>query len=266
MVSTINIVALFINAILTFIVPIIFIIYFILKKVKWIRPFIFGALTFFVSQIILRVPLTGAVSSFIPSATNITSWQYIVFSVISAVVFEELSKYIGIKIGLNGKGEWSDALSFGIGFASLNCILFSAISYISDIMVAFYINKNGIEGLLKAFSNNENAVSKVSYSLIDKNFFEIVLNGMNDIFWMFIQIALTIIIIYGLKFSFKKSLMYLIIASASHILIEGVVNIMGIYFNLSKTTSQLYYLALAIIAIYFIAWSKKSLFKDKTIN
>lgn len=268
MISTINITALFINVILCFGVPLTFIVIAFIKKWNCFRAMLFGAAAFCVSQILLRIPLTGVIAGWIPSTQKVGSWQYIVSLIIMAAVFEEGGKYLGMYIGLKEQKRWIDGVAFGMGFAGLYSMFFSGVSYISNIIASFYVNNHGILDLISAFGNDESAAAKFASSLIDSKWYDLLFNGIHDVFWIAIEIALTLVILYGLRLGKKQGLVLLLLAGLSHLLMEGVVNFMGIVLNLDQIVAEIYIVLLGVISIWFIFWSRKHLFLSgkKTSN
>jgi len=94
---------------------------------RWISYFLFGALVFFVSQVVVRIPLLQYLQSRFAGPLRSSPWilfAWIVFSSLTAGLFEEGGRYLGYRF-LWKKGEertWSQALLYGAGHGGIESI------------------------------------------------------------------------------------------------------------------------------------------------
>ena len=110
-------IGLIISALIAFIVPILMLIYHIIYKKQRLKPFIVGVLVFFISQIVLRLPILSYV---LPNQLwymriSLNPYLYSIFLGLTAGIFEEIGRYIGFKYFLKNNQKYDDGLSFGFG-------------------------------------------------------------------------------------------------------------------------------------------------------
>lgn len=86
--------------------------------------FLIGALTFFVMQIVLRLPLLQVAQLLAPFNTSTTGGLLIYsgFLAITAALFEELGRLIFFKL-FRRQGDWKNAVAMGIGHGGIEAIL-----------------------------------------------------------------------------------------------------------------------------------------------
>jgi uncharacterized membrane protein YhfC len=109
------------------------------KKIKEL-PLLLGAGAFFLSQIVLRIPLLNALSG--QEWYNNFAEHYVVFLLLislSAGLFEESARLGGALI-LKRHRSFKDIISFGLGHAFCEIIIVVGISYISNAVLCVAVN------------------------------------------------------------------------------------------------------------------------------
>jgi uncharacterized membrane protein YhfC len=110
-----------------------------------------GFLAFFISQVVIRVPLLSVLSTVSKSFTSFYSSLLgtILIGGLSAGIFEETARLIGAKVLLKKDSlSLKDGISFGIGHALCEVIILVGISYISSLVVFFMINTGTFHDLM----------------------------------------------------------------------------------------------------------------------
>lgn len=109
------------------------------QKNRYVKPFFIGALTFFVSQILLRLPLLQlwlANQSWFMVLPVQSPWLYSLLLGFSASVFEETGRYLAFRFLLKKNLRWFDGVVFGAGHGGIEAILLVGINYI--VMLFLY--------------------------------------------------------------------------------------------------------------------------------
>lgn len=101
--------------------------YFIHRRygVRW-KIFLYGALVFFLSQIITRIPLVQVAQGFLaPTLQASETFLYVWFVVlaVTAGLFEEIGRYLGYRFLIKENKTWQAGLMFGAGHGGLESML-----------------------------------------------------------------------------------------------------------------------------------------------
>lgn len=250
MIPQINLIVLAINIILCICPTIIFSIFALIKNRSLFWPFIIGLATFFISQIILRVPINTLMFGLFPDEN--VEWYYIIFIVLTAIILEEGGRFLGLKFFLKEHTKRAAGIAFGIGFASGYNILFSLISHMSQFLLTLNVN---YPGSISLEMDSETIKNIDTLSTTPWN--NLLLSGLHNIAFLLIEISLTLILLYGILNGIKHSIIAVIITSFSHIFMEGF----GLFFTeilkINEYTVELYIIIISIISLIFIVTSKR---------
>ena len=119
------------NILVGLILPLATLVTIIIKKRQFIWPFCAGMLTFFISQMVLRVPLMQLLNTQ-AWYTVFTMAQPVIFSLLiglSAGVFEEVGRYGTMRLTMRKQQAWQAAIAFGLGHGFIEGILLIGINY-----------------------------------------------------------------------------------------------------------------------------------------
>lgn len=107
----------------------------VMKKIR-LAPLALGFVSFFVSQMVLRIPLlqlltaTGALNAF---ATHTVLYAVVVGG-LSAGLFEETARLAGAAI-LKGQRSYKDMISFGLGHGLCEVMLIAGMTHVNNILL-----------------------------------------------------------------------------------------------------------------------------------
>lgn len=115
-------------------------------KISW-RYFWYGALIFFVFQVITRAPLVLVLQNvFAAQIRNsvVFRWSWIVALVFTASLFEEVGRYVGYRLLMRKEEKtWSKAVMYGLGHGGLeSTLLIGGQILLSVINIAVLSNLN----------------------------------------------------------------------------------------------------------------------------
>ena len=153
-------IGLILSAVIAFVIPLLMLFYYIFNKKEMLKPFIVGVSVFFISQILLRLPLLTYVSIFLG---------------LTAGIFEEVGRYIGFKYFLKNNKKYNDGLSFGFGHWGVE---------------AFIIV--GINAVVLLFSPNLIELSNIST-------INAFLMGLERLFVLSVHVGFSMIVLYGIR-------------------------------------------------------------------
>lgn len=114
-----------------------------LKKIR-LAPLALGFASFFVSQMVLRIPLlqlltaTGALNAF---AANTVLYAVVVGG-LSAGLFEETARLAGAAI-LKGQRSYKDMISFGLGHGLCEVMLIAGMTHVNNLLLCAALSDPG---------------------------------------------------------------------------------------------------------------------------
>lgn len=152
MVSTTAIVFMIITLLLSVLVPVIFLILLLVKGGKELfLPWLFGALGFFVPQIIIRIPALQILGEISAVKDFIGEYPIIYFLILAltAALFETAGRVIVFKLLLRKNISYKTSLAAGAGHGGIESIMLVGMTYINNLIYSILINTGLISMLIK---------------------------------------------------------------------------------------------------------------------
>lgn len=154
MIGTSTTVAVLITMFITLILPlIIYIIYGIVSKEKsvWIA-WLAGAAGFFVTQIIIRMPIMSGIQLSLgyEAYMNFVSDHYVLYCFIlalTAALFEFVGRFVVAKL-LQKSASFKCGFAAGLGHGSIEAILIVGMTYLNNLLYIFMINAGTFDTLV----------------------------------------------------------------------------------------------------------------------
>ena len=118
--------------------------------VSW-RYFGYGALVFFLSQVVTRIPAVQiaqvAIAPQLQSSPALV-WGWLVMLAVTAGLFEEVGRYLGYRFLMRREEKtWAKAVMFGIGHAGLEAMLLSGVLAAVTIANIVFLGANGLDSV-----------------------------------------------------------------------------------------------------------------------
>lgn len=228
-----------IAAICTLVLPVVLLVVLaVMKKTSGV-PLLLGAAAFFVSQIVLRIPLMSVLSSFGWYQNFATMYvPYILFLCLTAGLFEESAR-LGGAVLLKKKRSFRDVISFGLGHGLCEVILLIGIGHVSNVVLCITINSG--EGALTAALPPETLEAVKS---------QLVTAAAGDVYWGILErVSAVLFHIFATALVFqgvvKKKWQYYVCAIAAHTLFNLTALVVMRYTDVAITEIVLLILALA---------------------
>lgn len=181
-----------------------------------IRPFLVGMLCFFVSQILLRIPIISLV---LPSMLwfhmlNLYPVVYAAFMGFTAGIFEEVGRFLFITHLLKKNRRYKDAIAFGVGHAGIEAVLITGISATMSFFYSILLRHDLAPNLV--------ANAQVYSSIMSMTATDGLMTGVERIAALGIHIGLTVMVFEGINR--KKPFLFL----AAAIIIHGAVDMLSV--------------------------------------
>lgn len=154
MVSNSVLIAFVVAAVAELLLPIAILIVLGIKKKLSAIPTLLGFAAFFVSQILIRIPILqalGAQSWYQAFALN--AIPYILMLSFTAGLFEESARQICAGCFLKKRRSFQDALSFGLGHGFCEVILLIGMAQINNIAYSVMINTGSLQKLTSSLTS-----------------------------------------------------------------------------------------------------------------
>jgi uncharacterized membrane protein YhfC len=173
-----------------------------LKRRHYLRPILFGALTFTVFQMFIRIPLLQFVIAPMPWYVLMTMTSPLLsglFLGFTAALFEEGGRYLIMRLFLRNNRRYMDGIAFGIGHGGAEAVLLVGI----NMVIALLLNiDTGTDPLLIAVS------------------------GVERLLAMICHVAFSVMVLESIN---KKNLWYFFLAIFLHMLLDLIAVVMQGY-------------------------------------
>jgi len=212
--------------------------------------FLVGAGVFFVSQMVLRIPLINMMSN--------TEWfqslsQNLIFVVLfyalTAGTSEEVGRFLGFRLGLKKHLNWRNGIAFGIGHGGFEAMALVGVSSVSNLIMSISINMGTFDSHMTPVLGN--MAEPLKYELTTASSEMFFLAGIERMSVIAIHIALSLLVLYALK---RRKFSYLFYAVMAH----TIVNIPAALYaplDINVWYLQIYLIILALVSIHFIRYS-----------
>lgn len=243
---------------IAFLFPIGLAIYF---KKKWnfsLKAVLVGALVFFVFQIVIRIPLLQAFATqdwYKAMAQN--TILIALFLGITAGIFEEVGRFIGFKLLLKNKLNRKNGIAFGIGHGGIEAIILVGLGNINNLVSSLMINSGVFDAQIAPNLPPETA-EMLKNTLISTSPLMYAAGGIERIFAITIQIALSLVVLYAVMHRKNIVLLYAVLL---HAVIDSPIVILSAN-KVNIWAIEGFVLLCAIAALAFIIKSK-NIFKDE---
>ena len=149
MILTSLVISFFISMICTLLLPIVLVVVLLAMRKISVVPLVAGALSFFISQIVLRIPLLQLCATqqwFLSFAMNTLLYTIIVGG-FSAGLFEETARLVGASLLKNNR-RYQDMIAFGLGHGLCEVVLLVGLGQINNILACCMIASSDLASTL----------------------------------------------------------------------------------------------------------------------
>ncbi|MFL0197461.1 YhfC family intramembrane metalloprotease [Clostridium sp. WILCCON 0269] len=254
MVSSTSIMFLVVSLIISVGAPVGLLAYFYKKYKISIKSVLVGVLIFVIfSQILEKLLHYFVLTKNLQTAVLLKNpWLFMIYGGLAAGIFEEVGRYVGFKFLLKGQRDWKDGIAYGIGHGGIEAILIGGVGSIQNIVYSNLINSGTFEKVLSV-KVPASMLATIKNSLVNTPFYMFGFIGIERILVLPLQIALSLVVLYGIKKDKKIYLLYAII-------IHAIIDFPAALYQAGKVKSIFLVeggvLVIAIISLIFIIKSK----------
>jgi len=266
-VSSSSIVAMCVTLFISLILPVIALIVYAVKNKKQgvFGAWCLGAAGFFVTQIVIRVPILSTLS-LMPGFVAFAENNYVIYSLmlgLTAALFEVVGRYASAKI-LSKNLTFTKGFAAGLGHGGIEAMVLIGMTYVSNLLYVAMINTGAIEGVIAQTEAMGVEVASEVYALVDTLVngpaYVYLLAGYERILAMIGHVAMTLVVFYFM--SKKEPLKGIGICVLYHFVMDSMVGIIGglatpylgsvVSQNVSYVITYVFLTAMAAVAVVAI--------------
>jgi len=254
MVPVSTLIACIVTLLITLVLPVATLIVFAAKQKKQgiLTAWLLGAAGFFVTQILVRLPILTALQSqsWFVSFANSHLFGYAFALAFTAGLFELAGRF-GVAKLLQKKLTWNRTLAAGLGHGGIEAMLLIGMTYVNNLAYIAMINSGTFDATLAqaaAMGVDVTQLELVKQQLISMSPALFLLAGFERILAMTAHTAMSALVCYGV--AHKKVLPCIVLCLGIHTLIDLTA---GISLVLPQTTAYpLIYAILTAVAIFSV--------------
>jgi uncharacterized membrane protein YhfC len=253
-VSNSTILAYAIGAFATTLLPILILVVLGIRKKLSVKPMFIGVLAFFVSQVVLRLPILS-VLGMQPWFKSFATDHYVLYVALigglTAGLFEETARYLGTKFILKNQRGYRDAISFGLGHGFCEAIIITGLTFINYLVYCIMINGGTFDSIAKAMPGD--TAQQLIFVLTATTAGSIYIGILERVFAVTFHVFATVLIFKGIK---TNKIGYYFLAVLAHTILNSGVALLGKYTNVWAAEGFL--LAFTVFALLYIIRQKKA--------
>lgn len=221
-----------------------------------IGPFVAGMISFFVMQLIIRIPLLQVLNGMI---TIKESWSFVIpyalFLGFTAALFETVGRVASIHwLVHKEKRNYFSGLAHGFGHGGIEAVMLVGINYIAYMVMGIVANRSGFQaGLFKNFGEIEMSVIEQILMYTKPSLF--LLAGFERVLAICFHVAMSLMIMEG--FIHKRLLSRFILVIALHTTLDAAVVILS-FAGLGVLWIEVFLLVFAVGCIIYSILMKGS--------
>ncbi|UOQ44820.1 YhfC family intramembrane metalloprotease [Halobacillus salinarum] len=216
------------------------------------KPLLLGAAGFIVFTQILEKTLHAVVVNAFPTYAD-HPWLFGLYGGLAAGHFEELGRFILFIWLLKKFRDYKTGVSLGIGWGGIEAVLLMVTAMISNLTFAFMINAGTYESTLGG-QLPADQLATIKDSLLNQNIGYYLLACVERFFSVFLQIALSLLVLYGVV---KKKFLYVVYAILIHAVIDYPLVFVQTGYIKSLWLVEVYVAIIGILAMVYIKRMEK---------
>lgn len=224
MVSNLTLIGCFCTLFVSLLLPVILILLFCNKHKgqKLFSAWVLGAAGFFVTQIVIRVPILTMLQSQ-PGFAGFAEDHMFLYAfglAFTAGLFELVGRFAVAKL-MEKNLSYHRSLAAGLGHGGIEAVLIVGITYLNNLLYIFMINSGTFDAMVAQAAQtgvDVSALLLVKESLISTSPVLFFLGGFERILTMIVHTAMTLLVCYGVHTG--KALKYSLLCLGLHTFID----------------------------------------------
>lgn len=204
MISSMTLIACFVTLFITLLVPVILVsvLAFRYRGGKMVSAWLLGAAGFFVTQILIRIPILAAVQAqpWFAGFSEQNGFLLAFLLAFTAGLFELAGRFVVAKL-MRTNLNCNRALAAGLGHGGIEAMILVGITYLNNILYIIMINSGTFDAVVSeavAAGIDVSALMVVKDQLINSSSTLFLLGGVERILAMIAHLAMSMIVCYGI--------------------------------------------------------------------
>ena len=208
-----------------------------------------GALVWFVFTQVLEKLLHLYVLQVNSTAVELMKqpWLYALYGGLAAGIFEEVGRYIAMRYWLKNNRDRIDGISYGIGHGGFEAVFLVLNIGVITILSIFLLNNGTFESTFSGKLPAE-SMEQIKSGLLNSSPWLLLLGGVERIFAVLVQIALSLVVLLGIR---RSQISYLFYAILLHAGVDAMVAYLGAL-KVNILVIEGYLLVVAALCAWFI--------------
>ena len=233
------------------------------RHARMAGPLVAGALAFYVSQMLIRIPLLQFGLPFLQKQgiELPKGFLYVLALSLSAGLFEETARVGAFRLLIKERRTWASGVAFGIGHGGIEAILLVGMTYVNNLVLSTLYNRGTLNIFLEGKVPPE-TVSAIVSALTGTRADQFFAAGLERLMVMAIHIALSLIVLEGITkgHTWLSWMVAVILHGGVNLMSSGLVAAgFGIWW------SEAALLVVSAIAVVYVMTAKKR-FPDETTD
>ena len=233
------------------------------RHARMAGPLVAGALAFYVSQMLIRIPLLQFGMPFLQKQgiELPKGFLYLLALSLSAGLFEETARVGAFRLLIKERRTWASGVAFGIGHGGIEAILLVGMTYVNNLVLSTMYNRGTLNIFLEGKVPPE-TVSAIVSALTGTSADQFFSAGLERLMVMAIHIALSLIVLEGITkgHTWLSWMVAVILHGGVNLMSSGLVAAgFGIWW------SEAALLVVSAIAVVYVMTAKKR-FPDETTD
>lgn len=253
-----TLVAFGISSFFTLLFPFLFLIVLAAKRNISPRPLFIGMLAFFVSQVLLRIPILNVLSTqnWFLSFAQQQMVLYLVLLSSSAGLFEESARLIGVKCFCKEQRSYRDAISFGLGHGLCEVILLVGLNSVGNFLYCILINNGSLNA---ATVGSAELVQQITTALAAVSTTSVYLGIVERVSAVLFHVFASVLIFQGVNRRHAAS--YWLLAVLAHAVFDLIATILAQYSSIWICEGVL--LLLGLIALAYVLRIRRTFSREE---
>lgn len=242
------------NIVVSFGLPLCLVVFLLIKYGRQaVRPVLVGVLVFLIMQMVIRIPLVMFILPKTPAFAQLMLYpvSYGLFLGFTAGLAEECGRWLGYKTILRKRTDWPTGFSCGVGHAGVESVILVGMMSVNDLLYALHINRGTLGPLVTGLEWR--LLNRIQSYLLNVDPLVVMLEGVERILVFVIQIAFSLMVLYGIK---TRNAVWLALAILAHMAVDAPIVILPKIMNFGPYHVQLFLLVWALLGLWWIVKSK----------
>ncbi len=179
------------------------------------RNIAIGAATFFLFALVLEQALHYFVFKVNPTTIawiGASPWNYVIYGIAAAALFEEVGRYIAMRLLVKDTGTPGTPVAYGIGHGGIEAWILGALAQFQFLMAGLMLNQGKLESSLSG-SVPAGQIAALRHQLETVGFFDVAYGGVERVIAVLAHIFFSLLVWKAVS---ERKIVWLFAAMAAH--------------------------------------------------